>query len=304
MSCGADGDTATLTEEEAGIKEFIKAFPNLKIPVSITDTNLARFGDTTSINPALAEKFLPVPVNLPKQKGNATIEVKPIGKIKRKEETYLLIKHQLNKNAAVSVVVYDKENQFRDAKQLISNFNTDGYLYSVSINSEPTFMVSREIITRSNQQKYTRTGWAYSEGKFMVVINDSNEDNKRKNLIINPIDTLRKTFTYSGDYVKDKKNFISIRDGNNPHHYRFFVHFEKNNGECTGELKGELTMKDEKTGQYVSSGDPCVINFRFSSSRVEMKEEGSCGNYRGIKCFFNDSYKKKKEPKAERNRRR
>ena len=30
---------------------------------------------------------------------------------------------------------------------------------------------------------------------------------------------------------------------------------------------------------------------------VKVKENGSCGNNRGIKCFFNDTYTKKKEAK-------
>jgi hypothetical protein len=29
-----------------------------------------------------------------------------------------------------------------------------------------------------------------------------------------------------------------------------------------------------------------------------MKEEGSCGNHRDIKCFFEDTYTKKKEIKS------
>jgi hypothetical protein len=304
VSCGGDGDTASLTEEAVGIKDFIEAFPDMKVPVTIADSNLAKFGDTTSINPALVEKYLPVNVDFAKAKGKAVVGVKPIGKIKRDNETYLLIKHALNKSAAVSVIVYDKENQFKEAKELVSNLKDDGYVHSVSINREPTFTISREMITKDNQQKYSRTGWAYSEGKFMVVINDSNEDQNRNDSIINPIDTLRKTFAYSGEYIKDKKNFVSLRDGSSPNQYRFFIHFEKNDGDCIGELKGELTMKDDKTGQYASTGDPCVINFKFSASKVEVKEEGSCGNHRGIKCFFNDSYNKKKEARPRRSGRR
>ena len=48
---------------------------------------------------------------------------------------------------------------------------------------------------------------------------------------------------------------------------------------------------------YKESGDPCVIDFVFRDNEVEVKEQGSCGNHRGIKCFFDDTYRKKKEPK-------
>jgi hypothetical protein len=32
--------------------------------------------------------------------------------------------------------------------------------------------------------------------------------------------------TYSGDYARDSKNFISIRDLPTPNKYQFFLHFE------------------------------------------------------------------------------
>jgi hypothetical protein len=145
---------------------------------------------------------------------------------------------------------------------------------------------------------YTRNGWAFNDaGIFMVVINDSNEDLKKRNEIINPIDTLPIKNKLSGDYVRDKKNFISIRDGKDPNNYLFFIYFEKNGGNCVGELKGDLQLRDKTNAQYKESGDPCVIDFRFEGSRLVVKEQGSCGNHRGIKCFFDDSYTKKNPPK-------
>jgi hypothetical protein len=100
----------------------------------------------------------------------------------------------------------------------------------------------------------------------------------------------------SGNYAKDKQNFISVRDGSNANKYLFFVHFERDNN-CTGELKGEMTLRDATHGYYQQSGDPCVIDFTFTSKNITVKERGNCGNHRGIKCFFDDTYKKKKESK-------
>ncbi|MBP0569175.1 hypothetical protein J8H89_08415, partial [Campylobacter jejuni] len=91
-------------------------------------------------------------------------------------------------------------------------------------------------------------------GIFMVVINDSNEDPK-KTAVINPIDTLPRKNRFSGDYVQDKKNFVSVRDGKNQHTYLFFIHFEKDGGSCTGELKGQLNMKTPGTAQFSANGD-------------------------------------------------
>jgi hypothetical protein len=109
---------------------------------------------------------------------------------------------------------------------------------------------------------------------------------------------LPRKFKYSGEYVQDKKNFISLRDGKKPDTYFFFVHFEKNEGGCTGELKGELKMKTPASAEFTENGDPCVIDFRFEGNQIILKERGSCGNHRGIRCYFDDTFTRKKEPRS------
>ena len=128
-------------------------------------------------------------------------------------------------------------------------------------------------------------------------MHDSNEDTAQKNDIINPIDTLSSTNKFSGDYIADKKNFISVRDGKNADSYAFFIHFEKNNGDCIGELKGMMTLTDEKNAVFTESGDPCVINFKFTANSIKIKEQDNCGNHRGITCPFDFTFKKKNQPK-------
>ena len=77
-----------------------------------------------------------------------------------------------------------------------------------------------------------------------------------------------------------------------------FIHFEKEKGGCIGELKGEINMTDANNGVYQESGDPCVIRFKFSMKNIVVKEEGNCGNYRGITCPFDFTFKKKKSLKT------
>jgi len=62
-----------------------------------------------------------------------------------------------------------------------------------------------------------------------------------------------------------------------------------------------MKMKDARTAQFTQSGDPCIIDFRFDGNEISLKEQGSCGNHRGIKCFFNDSFIKKKEPRSSKH---
>ena len=45
------------------------------------------------------------------------------------------------------------------------------------------------------------------------------------------------TNKFSGDYIADKRNYISVRDGKNALTYAFFIHFEKNNGNMCRRIK-------------------------------------------------------------------
>lgn len=285
--------------------EFIKVFPVIQTPFSIADTSINSIGDTTRIGKKVLQQFIPDSILTTQIKFLDKSTIHPIGKIEKEAETYLLFKHKYNKQQSVFTIVYNNKNEFLAYKPLLNNNNNDGYLHSVVINREPTFSVNKDKMDRSTQTlKYTRVGWAFtaSAGTFINVVNETNEDEKRNNTIINPIDTLPKKYKYSGNYVQDEKNFIAVRDGNKPDTYLFFIHFEKSNGSCIGELKGKLKMKNETEGIFTESNEPCIIDFKFSKTEITLKEQGSCGNYRGIKCFFNDSFTKKKEPSSKKKK--
>ncbi len=280
------------------IGDFISAFRKINPPFIVSDTNIAKVGDTITIGYKAFIQFFPDSSLTPITGTNKKLVIRPIGLIEKENENYLLVKFiTKNKTIHIAVFVTDKKNKYLASKELLNNSSKDEYLHAVSINREPTFLLGQEKTGKDNNLLYTKTGWVYnSAGIFMVVINDSNEDPK-KTAVINPIDTLPKKNKLSGDYVRDKKNYISLRDTKKPNVYQFFIHFEKNEGSCTGELKGELKMKDATTAEFRENGDPCVIDFKFSGNEVSLKEQGSCGNHRGIKCYFNDTFIKKREPR-------
>ncbi len=64
--------------------------------------------------------------------------------------------------------------------------------------------------------------------------------------------------------------------------------------ECTGELKGEATLKTPTTAEYREEGDPCVLKFIFSATAVTLKEVEGCGSRRGMNCVFDASFARKK----------
>ena len=283
------------------VRDFIAAFPDVQFPFKAADTNFAKLADTTSIGYNVFTAFIPDSVISTIYGKNAKkITVHPLGKIQKEKEVYLLVVTSFNKKAKLSAFLFNKDNKYLSSLSLLDQGARDGYVHTVSITSEPTFILSREKTDNKNELAYTRTGYAFNSGsgEFISVLTDTNEDEKRNNEIINPIDTLPRLNKWSGDYVIDKRNYISVRDGSNPNKYNFFIHFENNDGDCTGELKGDLRLRDATHAYFQESGDPCVIDFTLDGSELSVKEQGNCGNHRGIKCFFDDSYRKKRETKV------
>jgi len=272
-------------------KDFFGVFKTIHLPYSVSDTNIDKSADKLVIGLKAFLQFFPDSSLQPIMGNNRKFILHPIGKIEKQVEHYYLMMLNYQKKKKLVVFVTDKKQQYLASKELLSNDKQDDYLHSLNINKEPTFLLSKEKIGKENNLLFSRAGWAYNEGSFMVVINDSNED-PQKTAVINPIDTFSQSNKYSGDYIKDKKNYISIRDGKSANHYVFFIHFEKNEGSCTGELKGELKMKTTVNGIFSENGDPCIIDFTFEGNQLFLKEQGSCGNHRGIKCYFNDEYNK------------
>ncbi len=278
-------------------RDFIAAFPVLPLPFTVADSVIYKTGDTTDIGLPVLTRFIPDSV-VGDLTDKQNLVIKPVGRIEKPRETYLLASFIHHRRAQLIAFVMDKDNKFLAVKTLLNNYDNDGYYHYVSINKEPTFLLAREKLSKDKQLLYTRVGWVYNSGNaFMVVLNDGNEDAGKNEAIIDPIDTLPKKNKLSGNYVQDKKNFISLRDGKDPDRYLFFIHFEKQEGNCTGELKGVLRMKAPAAAVYAESGDPCVINFTFEGNSITVKEQGSCGNRRGMKCFFDDTFTKKREPR-------
>ena len=297
LAAGCRNSTADLSgDEKISAADFIKAFPEINLPVSIADTGLKNFGDTALISRTVFTEFIPdTALNKFSDIANKQLVIHAAGIIHKKERDYLLATFSLSGKIKLAVFVLDNKHKFLTSFLLLNNSNNDKYNYSVSITQEPAFIRKREKFTADNKSLYSRNGFAFnaSSNSFAEVLHDSNEDTERNNEIINPIDTLPSTNKYSADYVADKKNFISVRDGKSAVTYSFFIHFEKNNGDCVGELKGMMALTDEKNAVFTESGDPCIINFKFTKNTIKIKEQGNCGNHRGITCPFDFTFKKK-----------
>ena len=285
------------------INDFNAAFKNIELPIRINDTNLVSFTDTIKIGRKALEQFLPdsvVEAIAPKLVKNASIFT--VGKIEKETEYYLLLNNKDIKKQTVSVIAFSKKNVFL-GYQILTQFDltqkgSQFYGKTLLINKEPTFLIEENKLDPEQGLTNEKKGWAYTEQGFRLIYLDANIKPEQK-AILNPIDTLPTVNTFSGDYARDKKNFISLRDFGNANKYQFFLHFEKKDGTCVGELKGLLNF-NKNQATYSEKGDPCTIQFTITGNVIKIKEDGNCGNHRNMTCYFNDSYDKKRKAKSKK----
>ena len=288
------------------IEDFIEFFPEVTLPFKITDSGLfKKHNDSAVIGHKIFTQFIPDSV-LQKDFGKSA---KPVlysmGRTKEKgKETYLFVKAIQGKKGVGYLVCFDKKNSylnsFRLVKAGVANYSSSYGL----LDRKFQITTYQETKKGTGETWYKRNVYVYNSAAndFTLILTEPNEEMIAD--IINPIDTLAKKNKLSGEYIKDKQNFISIRDGKNASEILFFVHFEKDNAECVGELKGTARLLSATKAHYKENGNPCTIEFTFSGPTVVMKEIEGCGSYRDIKCFFDGKFSKKREPKPKSTRKK
>lgn len=288
-------DDSTVT-----VSDFIEFFPEVSLPFTVYDTTLTRkVNDSMLIGQKNFTKFIPDTIYR-KEFGKSTPKLYAMGRaVEKKKEKYLFIKAISGSKRVAYLVVFSKDEKFLRAMPLVRS----GFDRTVSAHGllDNKFQITtyRESKRTADEVRYKRNVYFYDRNsdQFTLIVTEPNEDIIQD--VINPIDTLPAKHKYAGDYVVDKRNFVSIRDGKNASEIQFFVHFEKMKGECNGELKGQARMISNTVAQYAPGGNPCVLLLTFSGNKVTLKEKGPCGSYRDIKCFFEGSYTKKKNKKSE-----
>ena len=284
-------------EEPVNINDFIEFFQELPLPYSIADTQISRkLPDSLLISPKILSQFVPDSVYLNDYGKNSQPKFYALGKIEEKDkETYLLIKAATLARQTAYILCFDKEKNFKAAMPLVKNNPDRHNSITGSIDKRLNITTSQTQRASDGQNYYKLNAYVYnSAGVFTLIKIESNEPVVPKE-VYNPIDTFSRKNKLSGDYVQNKKNFVSIRDGKDAKRILFFVHFERKD-DCSGELKGEALLVKPNIAQYRQTGDACVLQLAFSANKVTLSEVQGCGNYRGIKCFFEGTYPKKKEP--------
>jgi hypothetical protein len=290
---------ASLSDEDSvEISDFIEFFPESTLPVRVADTTLnRRSSDSLLIGYNIFTRFIPDSV-LAKDFGKGVKpKLYPLGRTQEKgKEIYLFIKAVYAAKKVAYLACFSKDEKFLNAMAIVrSGFDRSTMAYGL-LDSKFQITTYRES-RGAGELRFKRNVYIFNSAAsdFTLIMTEPNEEIIEQ--VINPIDTLARKNKFSGDYVKDRRNFVSVRDTKKANEYLFFVHFEKNNGECKGELKGTIKMTSKTMAIYQAPGNPCAIEFSFTGASLTIKETGGCGSYRDIKCFFEGSFPKKTMPK-------
>jgi hypothetical protein len=302
MAGCADKEKVSMTgEEPVTVEEFIQFFPEIMLPFTLADTSLRKkTGDSSLIAYKVFTQFIPDSI-ITKEFGKVKPKIYRLGRVKeRNRETYLFVKAISSTKRVGYLITFGKNNQYLKTLPIVRNSDTYTNVYG-ALDKKFQITTYREKRDKSGDIDFKRNVYIYNDAsnEFTLILTEPNEEIIED--IINPIDTLPQKNKYTGDYVVNKKNFISFRDAKRPSEILFFTHFEKDKGECVGELKGTARFVSTKMARYKESGNPCTLEFTFGTSSVTMKEDG-CGSYRDIKCFFDGTYPKKKSKSAKKTK--
>lgn len=298
LACNNEKKKEKVEDDTTTFTGFSGMFQEAKLPYQLTDTGLLKPTDTSVARPVQFDTFIPDSIKSTLSTKSGRIRYIPLAKLSVPHaETYFIVKAVGNKKKAGLLLSFDKNGEVGavfpflvpDDDPTTTQTSVIDKSYTISKNvsqlKEAVASEGREVFAYSNVTR-----------KFNLIMTDPLD--KSGIALVNPIDTLKQTAKYSGDYVKDKHNIISIRDGRSEAQRMAFIHIEKEEGECTGELKGEILFTSSTTAVFRQGGDPCVLQFTFTSSSVSIKEEQGCGNHRGLNCPLEGSFPKKKTSKS------
>lgn len=275
---------------------FAKLFKAASLPYEISDAALMKSRDSGMIHEPNFAGLIPDSIKNKIFSRSGKIKYYPMVSIKAPgAETYFLVKAVSGERKAALLLCFDKESKYAATLPFLVPDDDETTVQNSSI--DKSYTISRSVVRKktTGPNAEGRNVYVYNSAAkaFTLIMTDALEEHGSE--LINPIDTFPRTRKFAGDYVLGKKNIVSIRNGRIPNQALAFLHLEKNDGECVGELKGEILFTSTSTAIFRQGGDPCVLQFSFTATSVTLKEEQGCGNHRGLNCVLDGTYAKKKE---------
>jgi hypothetical protein len=300
-ACGGSTDTSS-EEGEFNVTDFIALFPEKPLPFQLSEATLLRkHADSTAIAIPVFNQFVSDTVLSREFPDDKNLKIFPLARAAEKgKETYLFIKAMQGTKRVGYLLAFDKKNNFVNAMPLVKPSTEKNAKAYGSLDNKFQITTYRERKLANGETSFKRNVYIYNSGGniFNLILTEPNEEMIEH--LYNPIDTFPRKHKLAGDYLKNEENIISFRDGRKSNELLFFVHFEKDKSTCNGELKGTATLVGANVARYKANGNPCTLEFTFTPNAVSMKETAGCGTYRGIKCFFEGTYPRKKIKKGKK----
>ncbi len=284
-----------LEENGFSYKKFSALFPPVQSSYEITDADLLGNKDTTVIRSSKFAALIPDSIKTKLFGKNSRVKYIALAQLKASKNTNYYVVKAISGSKRAALLLPFTNDQLQAAFPFLVPDNDGSTTQQSSIDKSNAITKSVSQKKKNGDVAEGRNVYQYiPEAKqFSLVLTNPLNPHQE---IINPIDTLPRKNKFSGDYNKDKKNIVSIRDGRSSKEYMVFMHIE--DGDCSGEIKGTILLTSSTTAAYRQGGDPCSVNFQFSSNSVTVKEEGGCGSRRGLDCSFDGTYKRKKAVKT------
>lgn len=290
--------TSMKDDDKVEIGDFIEFFPEEPLPFRMDDTTLLKKStDSSQVGLKIFKQFIPDSILTKDFSNLANLHLYSLARAQEKgKEKYLFMKAVAGNKRACYLICFSDDNKYLHSMPILrTGFDNSTSAYGM-LDKKFQITTYRER-KQGNEFSFKKNVYFYNNASndFTLIMTEPNEEIIEN--VINPIDTFSVRHKLAGDYVQNKKNFISFRDGKRADELTFFVHFEQNGGTCKGELKGVAKLVKPNLAVYTESGNPCELQFTFNKNQVTMKEAGGCGSYRNVKCFFEGSFTRKKMAK-------
>ena len=274
--------------------DFIESFQNHELPINFNTGNLGeKESDSFYIKSKNVLQFIPDSLFKKSFIKAADLRFYRKGRYNAEsEETYLFLVAEKKEKKVAYIICFDKNQNYSAGMELAQKSDDPSVIFEGGIDKKLTVIKIKNKKSAEGKIIYNKSAYVYNtEGLFTLILTESNEP-VEESIVQNPIDTLPAKNPLSGNYVEDKNNFVSIRDGSKPNKLIVFMKLAKQAGKCVGTLRGDIIQVKPKVFQYNKSDDHCIIEFNFKNNSVKVKELEACGNHRGIRCTFDGNYMK------------
>jgi hypothetical protein len=301
LACSGNNDRSDESDSAADSDlpaAFVRSFKAVSVPYQLSDTTLLKNESKDTLSSRYLTTLLPD--SLKEQAFGQTTKIRyaPLAKLQEEgRDAYYVVKGTAGGKKAAFLLLFDKDGNYGAAMPFLVPDKKSETSQTSSI--DKSFTITRAVSERSGGAVVGegKEVLAYdgSEKRFSLIMTDQLHSDP--NVLINPIDTFPRTHKFAGDYFRNKKNLVAVRDGRYPNQILVYIHTENTDGDCKGELKGEFILTSSTTAVYRQGGDPCILGLTFSSNSVSLNEERGCGNYRGLDCPLDGKFTRKKEEK-------